>query len=422
MQLLSKQCANPDCDKTAKQSKTGRPGKFCSNACKQKFYRQCVTKLNDSSVTKRQPDIEFYCGLNETTWNHHAMETGPYVCIAPVTTTTVKDKKTGSKKKVLCNTNLYVDPAKIKHILLDSGAFSDGIELDDEGNISVNKRLTFNAALQRQFNHALKYQYTDQVESIVSYDLLIDETWQDGERSKKRWSVESAEYAVQETINAAQYLASKRDRIDGFFGHHVKLCLSAQGISAEQYKRCAEAIVKLMKPDDIFGLGGWCITGLMREKMLPAAALMLPPTFEVLGQAGVKRVHVFGVIIPKMLGFLLYLCDQYDIKLSTDSSGPCSEPARHGKWGYGSWTNPNYKVAPILESCMAKDEHNKKAPTCLPDTICRGSDRNRHVALTRDYLANFREREPHLVASIPAPKPAAFTQMSWLDCCEEISA
>lgn len=423
MQVLNKQCANPDCIESARQPSTGRPGKYCSDKCRLQAFRKKATIETKLIETKVQPDIEFYCGLNEVTWNHHQMETGPYVCIAPVTTTTVKNSD-GTKKKVLRNTNLYVDPAKIKHILLDSGAFSDGIELDADGNIVANKRLSFDAALQRQFNHALKYHYTEQVEAIVSYDLLIDETWQQGERNKKRWSVESAEYAVSETIKAAQYLASPqtRKRIDAFFNHHIHLCLSAQGISAEQYKRCTEAIVKVMKPGDIFGLGGWCITGLMRHEMLPAAALMLPPTFEVLGKAGVKRVHVFGVIIPKMLGFLLYLCDQYGIQLSTDSSGPCSEPAKNGNWGYGSWTNPDYKVAPILDSCKMLDEQGKKAPTCPPDTICRGLERNRHVALTSDYLANFRTREPHLVASLPVPKLVAFTQMSWLDCREEVSA
>jgi len=310
---------------------------------------------------------------------------------------------------------VLIDDRKIKHVMIDSCAFSERIELHD-GKIVKNERLSFNDALQRQIAHAYEFRYAHLVESLVSYDVLIDEVWQNGERSKERWSVASAEYAVQETVKAARYLASQRRRIDGVFGHHVRLILSAQGVDAEQYTRCAREIVKVLKPDDdIFGLGGFCITGLMRHMMLPAAATILPPVFEVLGKAGVKRVHVFGVIIPALLGFLLRLCDEYGIQLSTDSAGPCVEPARNGNWGYGSWTNPGYKVAPILESCKVLDERGNKAPTCSPETVCRGLDRIRHTALTRDYLANFREREPHLVKMLPVPILPTCTQMRWED-------
>lgn len=399
------------CLKDVAVNDTGRPGKFYGGTCRVRYHRQQknVTKLYKKDVTKLLwPDILFYNGLNETSWNHHVMETGTHVCIAPVTISTEKNKVTGEKYKVLRNTHLYVDPSRVKHILLDSGAFSDGIELDKDGQVVKSNRLTFDKALQRQLQHAYKYHYVDQVEAIVSYDLLIDETWLDGERSKFRWSVESAEYAVQETVAAAQYMATQRKRIDAFFGHHVNLVLSAQGVEASQYVRCAEEIVKVMKTGDIFGLGGWCITGLMRHVMLPAAAAILPGVFEVLGKAGVKRVHVFGVTIPKLLGFLLHLCDRYGIQLSTDSSGPCTEPAKNGNWGYGSWTDPAYQIAPILESCKVQVD-GKKAPTCTPDTRCRGQERNRHVALTRDYLANFRDREPDLVTMLPVPLPTVIT-------------
>ena len=393
-------CAVPECRNLVKQSATGRPGKYCSDLCRLRAFRRKgrdgETKLSETKL----PDIQFYCGLNEKFWNHHEVQPGTHVCIAPVTGRNEQDS-TG-KKKSKRETSVLIDPAKVTHVLLDSGAFSDGIELLN-GEVVRNHRLSFEDALQRQIGHAYKYRYASLVESIVSYDLLIDETWQDGERSKIRWSVDAAEYAVQETVNAAAFLSSQRRRIDRAFGHHVKLVLSAQGVDAEQYARCAEAIVKLMKPDDIFGLGGWCITGLMRHIMLPAAASILPGVFEVLGKARVKRVHVFGVVIPKLLGFLLHLCQLHDIELSTDSSGPCSEPAKNGNWGYGSWTNPAYKVAPILESCKVLDEHGRKAPTCLPDTICRGLERCRHVALTREYLAHFREREPDLVGPLPLP-------------------
>lgn len=380
----------------------GRPKQFCSDRCASRIRKQvqrarekgvCVT---DNRVTEK-PDILFYCGLNEKHWNHHAMETGSHICIAPVT-----GRRTEQNRASKRETSIYVDPTKVTHVLLDSGAFSDGIELED-GHVVENHRLSYEHALERQIAHAYKYHYVQLVEAVVSYDLLIDETWQDGERSKIRWSVKAAEYAVDETIAAATYLSQQRQRIDRAFGHHVRLVLSAQGVDAQQYAHCARVLVSLMKPDDdIFGLGGWCVTGLLRHAMLPAAASLLPGVFEVLGKAGIKRVHVFGVILPKLLGFLLYLCDLYDIALSTDSSGPCSEPAKNGNWGYGSWTNPSYKVAPILESCKARDILGEKAPTCPPETVCRGLERSRHVLLTHDYLAHFRVREPHLCGPLPA--------------------
>jgi hypothetical protein len=37
------------------------------------------------------------------------------------------------------------------------------------------------------------------------------------------------------------------------------------------------------------------------HEMLPTASAILPGVFEVLGRASVKQVHVFGVIIPKLL-------------------------------------------------------------------------------------------------------------------------
>lgn len=417
------ECARIGCSHPVEQPLTGRPGQYCSNACKQRAYRdktKNVTKLYNADVTKL-PDIEFYCGLNERYWNHHPVEPGTHVCIAPYTSSEVIDKKTGISKRVLNKTHVFIDNSSVQHVMIDSCAFSERIELDETGTIIVNKRLSFDHALQRQIAHAYEFRYAHLVESLVSYDVLIDEVWQNGVRTKNRWSEISAEFAVQETIRAAHYLASQRKRIDGAFGHHVRLILSAQGVNAEQYAYCAQEIVKVMKPDDIFGLGGWCITGLRRHEMLPAAAVMLPGVFEILGNAGVKRVHVFGVIIPKLLGFLLYLCDQYGIHLSTDSAGPCVEPARNGNWGYGSWTDPTYKVAPILESCKVLNEQGEKAPICSPETRCRGLDRIRHTRLTREYLANFREREPALVAPLPAPRIPDYYQPSLMDLMEVAS-
>lgn len=366
------------------------------------------------NVTKIKPDIQFYCGLNEISWNWHHMGTGPYVMVAPVSLRNEK-KKDGTTKRKLRETSILISNSDARHIYLDSGAFSDLIELE-AGKVVENKRLSFDHALQRQIGHAYKYHYAHLVEGIVSYDLLIDEVWKDGERSKDRWSVEAAEYAVSETVKAAAYLANQRQRINQAFGHPVKLILSAQGVEAEQYARCASQIVRHMDIEhDVFGLGGWCIAGLRRHVMLPAAAQILPGVFEVLGNAGVKHTHIFGVIYPELLGFVRYLCDLHGMDISTDSAGPCTEPAMFdGRWGYGSHTNPAWKVPPVLDSCKHLDEDGNKAPTCTPDMLCRGQARAAHVAFTRKYLANFREMEPDLVKMIQPPKISPYEQLTWL--------
>jgi|SRR5579859_159556 len=378
-------CALTGCDSVVRSS-----GKFCSNACKQKAYRRRIHGIS------QHPDIQLYCGLSERDWNHHSAETGTHVCISPVNVRTRGGVKSGRE------TNLYVDTSKVTHILLDSGAFCDSIEIA-QGEIVRDGRLSFPHALDRQIAHAFKYHYWRQVETIVSYDLLIDETWTDGERHKLRWSSEAAEYAVRETIEAAEYLVRQRRRIDRVFGHHVPLCLPAQGVDAHQYVRCTQGIVPLMEQGDIFGLGGWCISGKMRSSMLHAASEILPHTFRVLSTGGVTRVHVFGVILPALLGYLLYLCDSYGMSLSTDSAGPHVEPAAHGTWGYGSWYDPYYTIPPVLDTCRVVDSTGRKAPTCAIHGGCRGLERCRHVQLTRNYLANFREREPQLYGPLDKP-------------------
>src|SRR5256886_1192918 len=321
-------------------------------------------------------DIRFYCGLNEHTWNHHEMTPGPFACIAPIYGKSVKTKSM---------TRVTV-PNEVDNILVDSGAFAD--RLDD--------RLSFEESMNRQIAHAYQFNYPEQVSHVASYDLLIDEKWQDGERSKQRWSKDEAEFAVRETVAAAQHIAGQRQRLNEIFGHPVGLALSAQGVEAEQYLRCAKRIVACMEDGDLFGLGGWCITGLLPSIILPSFKEIMGVVVPYLGSQGVRRVHIWGVIFPKALGYLLSLCDAYGIQPSTDSSGPCRYPVM-GNWGYGSWRDNSYKTPPILASCKEIDEYARKSPTCKPGTHCRGLERCRHVNLTRDYLANFRDREPHLM-------------------------
>lgn len=371
-QLCACGCGNPI---TLHEGK-GRPSKYFRTKCRKRAQRlreaeNDVTKL-ENDVTKLE-DIRFYCGINARSWAHHPVAAGPLACIAPV--------YGGRKDTKMINT--VTVPSEVKAVLLDSAAFSD----------KTDERLSFQDALHRQIAHAYRFGYVDRVSHLASYDLLIDEKWQDGERCKIRWTRSEATVAVQETVEAARYLAGQRHFLRGVFDRPVGLALSAQGVEVEQYMRCAQQIVPLMEEGDIFGLGGWCITGLLPDTILPSFREIMSEVIPSLGFQQVKRVHIWGVIFPEALGYLLSLCDRAGIHLSTDSSGPSRYPTL-GQWGYGSWRDSRYKKPSVLASCKVTDEHGRKAPVCLPETFCQGLERARHVQLTREWLAHFREREP----------------------------
>ena len=125
----------------------------------------------------------------------------------------------------------------------------------------------------------------------------------------------------------------------------------------------------LLEPDDVLGLGGWCILG-MQLRWIPEFWRTMWQIIPSAGQLGVQRVHIFGVMLAKALGGLLWLCDQYDIQLSTDSAGPSKRPA-FGQWGYADWrTKCNFP---------AGEE--------------RGVARARHVQEVRKWLAQFRHTQ-----------------------------
>jgi len=84
-----------------------------------------------------------------------------------------------------------------------------------------------------------------------------------------------------------------------------------------------------------------------------------------------KRVHIWRVLYAPAFGELLWLCDQYNLKLSTDSTGPSVRPAR-GVWGYMGWVDKSYERPPVET---------------------RGLERARHVKVTREWLRGFRELE-----------------------------
>ena len=276
--------------------------------------------------------IDLYCGINETRWNHHPVAPGPLACIAPVYGRTERTRKE----------NRVSVPEDTK-VLQDSGAFSDG----------PSSRLTLQDALKRQIAHAAKWRYAHQVEGVASYDLLIDEKWQDGVRYKARWSESEAQEAIDTTIKAAKYLVQHRYALP----YNPTLVLSAQGVTPEQYLDCTCRVLWHGNWEkDILGLGGWCISGKMPKRFMPVFYETMRQVIPLVGQSGVKRVHIWGVLYAPALGTLLWLCDKHGIKLSTDSAGPSVRPC-FGEWGYLGWREPYQQ----------------------PSVAIRGLERARHV-------------------------------------------
>lgn len=294
--------------------------------------------------------MNFYCGINETRWNKHPTAPGMLACISPVYGASVRTRME-NRVRVPVDTE----------VLQDSGAFSDG----------PGQRLSFAEAYERQIAHGEKYGYSDQITHRASYDLLIDEVWTDDNRYKRRWTVNDAEQAVSETIDAARFMAHHKDR---------PAVLSVQGVSAAQYLDCARQVVPLLEAGDVLGFGGWCITGKMRSVMMPIFRETIRLVIPWLGRVGVKRIHIWGVLYAPALGELLWMCDQQDIALSTDSSGPSWRPS-FGEWGFANWKDKTYVKAPVE---------------------IRGLDRARHVEATREWLRNLRYsryyREPPIIS------------------------
>jgi len=192
----------------------------------------------------------------------------------------------------------------------DSGAFNDAPE----------ERLSPADALARQLRWeeraSEKWGALYQHRAVVSYDLLIDEKWTAGKKRKERWSVSEADAAVRATVDAAAYLASQRTRLD-----RRRLVLACQGVDACQYAECASGVLAHAQPGDVFGLGGWCILGLFR-KWLPTFWDAMRRTLPLVKQAGLSRVHIFGVMWQKPLGGLVWLADRLGLAVSADSKRP----------------------------------------------------------------------------------------------------
>jgi hypothetical protein len=162
-------------------------------------------------------------------------------------------------------------------------------------------------------------------DAIASYDLLIDEVWSSGIRVKQRWSKEKASWAVDETVKAAQYLASRRAKLSP-----RSLVLGCQGVTAEQYYRCLERVLDVATPEDWIGLGGWCILGIADFKhYLPEFYRVLNICIPLIAKHKIKKIHLFGVRYEPAVAPFTWICHQHGIVPSTDNSRPildCRNP------------------------------------------------------------------------------------------------
>lgn len=235
--------------------------------------------------------------------------------------------------------------------LLDSGAFSDAPEARLAPAQALDRQLRWERSAAKKWGRP-GWQAT----YLVRYDRLIDETWMAGQRHKRRWSVAEADWAVAETVDAAAYLASRRERLAP-----RQLVLSCQGVDAPQYEACVRSVLSYATPADVIGLGGWCVLGRWRS-WLPTFWATCWRVLPEIAAAGVSRVHIFGVLYQPALGGLLWLADQHGLTVSTDSS------------------------APVLSAVYSTTQARKKAGCLAPN-----GDWETNVRLWQQRLASLRQ-------------------------------
>jgi hypothetical protein len=194
-------------------------------------------------------------------------------------------------------------PGESPELLLDSGAF---------GDVRRGRR-SFEAALDRQMDFELRSGV--RAARLVSYDLLIDEQLDGaGHQIKKRWDETPGWTAVDVTIQAAEFLHLRRRDLAP-----RQLVLSCQGVTPDQYRVCAQEVLKFCRPGDCFGFGGWCIVGQRRE-LLGMFYEVLEDVLPMLAASAVLEAHVFGVAHVPALRKLAYECERHGILPSTDTT------------------------------------------------------------------------------------------------------
>ena len=188
-------------------------------------------------------------------------------------------------------------------VLLDSGAFQDR---------KKQQRLTFSDALTRQLDFEIDHGFESEL--IVSYDRLVDEADGTSGRNKKRVAHSTATRYVKETVDAAAYLVDHRRDLG-----ERNLVLSCQGVNSRMYLQCMDDILEMAEPEDVIGMGGFCIVG-QRRRLASEFFQVLEGALPRLVKTGIKRLHFFGVGYFPVLVRANLLCRRAGIVPSYDTS------------------------------------------------------------------------------------------------------
>lgn len=189
-------------------------------------------------------------------------------------------------------------------VMLDSGAFQD---------LQTHERLSYQGALDRQLNFEDKQDFF--ANYLVSYDRIVDESPTiQGVRKKRRVDEQTADRYVEETINAAKFLADQREDLAP-----RRLILSNQGVSPDQYIDCIKEVLRFAEPSDVIGLGGFCIIGQV-PRFVPDYFEVLQRAIPLIKKKRIRRVHIFGVGVFKLLVKTHVMCSQAGIVPSYDTS------------------------------------------------------------------------------------------------------
>ena len=223
--------------------------------------------------------------LNGITYNPETIT--PYICVNPYY-------------------NVTIDAGRGVSFIIDSGAFQD---------VGNESRLTFEAALQRQLDFEKKIS-KEKAEAIVSYDRLVDEQVNEKGQFKQRVNDKLGAKYVKETIEAAEFLVSRREDLAP-----RKLILSCQGTSAKQYLSCIRSILKVAEPSDIIGFGGFCILSKSADYEREYYEV-LTKAFPMIHKAGISRVHIFGMGVFRALVQTDIYGRMNGIECSYDTSSP----------------------------------------------------------------------------------------------------
>lgn len=262
---------------------------------------------------------------------------------------------------VMVNPHYPVSVIPGTKITMDSGAFQKEDMLQ---RLSPRQALDRQRAFANQiiydewrFRHFPGYDLSDPgnlIEGVITYDMLcgVDEVIIDGKRVKQRGTEETAKPAIAATLQSALHYHQRRDEIAAFSRH---IAFAAQGATPRQYvNECVLPLLDLMRPDDWFAFGGFCIIG-MQPRLKPLFVQTVRTVLPLLVKAGIKRAHILGVFVADMVDFATKEARTHGIVMSNDSSsaetnsilGKVFDGTRYqltGEYGENKYDTPWQKV------------------------------------------------------------------------------